>query len=104
MFVPGRPFQPSLMFENEVRRLFKGLRSGRLQPYSQKLDYAANIKSFITLGPGQKVRKLFTAEFTNFHNKLEFFSLAGLSSLVYCLWVRSRAYTRVEHMESVSLG
>jgi hypothetical protein len=49
------------MFETEVRRLFKGLHSGRLRPYSQKLDYATNVKSFIKLGPGQNVRKLLKA-------------------------------------------
>jgi hypothetical protein len=31
-------------------------------------------------------------------------SLASLSSLVYCLWVRPEAYPRVEHPKSSSLG
>ncbi len=35
----------------------------------------------------------------NFRNKLEGLSLAGLSSLVQCLWVRSGAFPRVELSE-----
>jgi len=31
-------------------------------------------------------------------------SLAGLSSLVICLWVRPGAYPRVEHLKDASLG
>jgi hypothetical protein len=30
--------------------------------------------------------------------------LASLSSLVYCLWARPGAYSRVEHLKGVSLG
>ena len=40
----------------------------------------------------------------NFHNKLECLSLASLSSLVYCLWARSGAYPRVEHLKNSSIG
>ena len=38
-------------------------------------------------------------QFTNFYNKLECLSLVGLSSLVYCLWVRPGPYPRVEHLK-----
>jgi hypothetical protein len=41
-------------------------------------------KRFVTLIPGPSVIK----HFTNGRNKLERLSLTGLSSLVYCLWVR----------------
>jgi hypothetical protein len=49
--------------------------------------------------PGANPVKRFTAVlyFTNFRNKLEHLSLASLSYLVQCLWVRPGAYTRVEH-------
>jgi hypothetical protein len=46
----------------------------------------------MTLGPGDNVNKLLRP------NKLEFFSLAILSSLVYCLQVRPGAYPRAEHL------
>jgi hypothetical protein len=39
---------------------------------------------------------------TTFHKKLERFSLASLSSLVQCLWIRSGAYPRVEHLSGAS--
>ncbi len=39
-----------------------------------------------------------------FHNKQEYLSLASLSILVYCLWVRTGAYPRVEHLKGASLG
>ncbi len=38
--------------------------------------------------PGVNVIKHFWSRFTDFCNKLECFSLATLSSLVYCLWER----------------
>ncbi len=37
-------------------------------------------------------------------NKLERLSLASLSSLVYGLWARPRAYPRVEHLKDSSIG
>ncbi len=39
----------------------------------------------------------------DFHNKLECLSLATISSLVYCLWVRPGAHPRVEHLKCSSL-
>ncbi len=39
--------------------------------------------------------KTFKAVFMDFHNKLECLSLAGLASLVQCLWLRPRAYPRM---------
>jgi hypothetical protein len=39
-----------------------------------------------------------------FCNKLVCLSLASLSSLVYCLWERPGAYTRVEYLKGASLG
>ncbi len=50
--------------------------------------------------PGACVIKLITAVIYGLHNKLERLSLARLSSLV-CLWVRPRAYPRVEHLWKV---
>jgi len=50
------------------------------------------IISFITLATGPNVINLFTSVSYNFLNKLECLSMASLSSLVYCLWVRSGAY------------
>jgi len=40
----------------------------------------------------------------NFRNKIEHLSLASFSSLVKCLWVKPRAYPRVEHLKVASLG
>ncbi len=37
-----------------------------------------------------------------FLNKLECLSVASLSSLVWCLWVRSGAYPKVEHLKGDS--
>jgi hypothetical protein len=54
--------------------------------------------------PGTNVIKLFTTVIVKFYNKLERLSLAGLSSLFYCLRVRPGAYPRVEHLKDVSLG
>jgi hypothetical protein len=31
-------------------------------------------------------------------------SLASLSSLVYCLWTRTGAYSRMEHLKGSSIG
>jgi hypothetical protein len=42
--------------------------------------------------------------FLNVHRKLERLSLASLSSLVYCLWVKPGAYHSVEHQKGTSLG
>ncbi len=39
----------------------------------------------------------------DFRNKLECLSLASLSILVLCLWVRPGAYLRVEHLKVASL-
>ncbi len=39
-----------------------------------------------------------------FHDKLEHLSLASLSNLVECLWVRPGAYPRLEHRKGASLG
>ncbi len=41
---------------------------------------------------------------TPFHNKLERLSLASLSSLAQCSWVRTGAYPRAEHLKDASLG
>ena len=48
------------------------------------------------------VIKLFTAVIYGFRNKLECFSLASLSSLVYVCG--PGAYPREEHMKGASLG
>ena len=51
--------------------------------------------------PEANVVKLITdTNYEFFCNKLECLLLASLSSLVYCLWARSR----VEHLRGVSLG
>jgi hypothetical protein len=39
----------------------------------------------------------------NDRDKLECLSLTGLSSLVYCLWVRPGAYHRVEYLKGFIL-
>jgi hypothetical protein len=48
--------------------------------------------------PGRNFIKLFTAVYYTFLKKLTCLSVAGLSSLVKCLWVRPGAYLRVEHL------
>ncbi len=40
----------------------------------------------------------------NVHNEIEFLSLAGLSILIKCVWVRPGAYPRVEHLKGDSIG
>ncbi len=46
--------------------------------------------------------KLFCPPFADFRNKLERLSLASISSLVKRLWVRPRAYPRVEHLKGTN--
>ncbi len=43
-------------------------------------------------------------QFMNLRNQLECLSLAGLSDLVLCSWVRPRAYPRVMHLKGASPG
>ncbi len=40
----------------------------------------------------------------NVLNKIECLSMASLSILALCLWVRRGAYTRMEHPKGVSHG
>ncbi len=75
MFVPGKPFQPSLMFVGEARDKHSTL----LRTFIN----ITNLKGFIRLGPGGViVIKKLSPSFANFRNKLECLSLASLSSLV----------------------
>jgi hypothetical protein len=56
------------------------------------------------LGSDANVIKLFTIESYEFRKKLEFLSLASLSSLVYFLWARPGAYPKAEHLKGSSIG
>ncbi len=42
--------------------------------------------------------------FMDFCNKLECLSLASLSILVSCLWLRPGAYPKLEYLKGASLG
>jgi hypothetical protein len=56
------------------------------------------------MAPVTNVKKILRPYVTPFLYKLERLSLASLSSLVKCLWVRPGAYPRLEHLEGALQG
>ncbi len=52
----------------------------------------------------QKVTKQLRPQVTNVPNKQLCLSLARLSSLVLCLFIRPGAYPSMEHLKNASLG
>jgi hypothetical protein len=82
-------------------RIFKG----KLPAWSNITDFTTNIginyikKNIILFATGHNVMNLLRPQFINVCNKLDCFFLAGLSSLVYCVRIRSGAYLVVEHLK-----
>ncbi len=49
--------------------------------------------------PGTNVIKLILLVIMSIHNDLECVSLAALSSLFICVWIRPRTYPIVDHLK-----
>jgi hypothetical protein len=73
--------------------------SSLLDKHSDLLQKLVNHgqKSFITLGPGDNLIKNFICNLC----KLECLSLASLSSIIKCLWIRPGASTGVKHLKGM---
>ncbi len=82
MLVPGRPSQPSLMFVGKVIGipqsiwclLHSGLTGGKGLPRTlahYENSYITDVKSLITLAPGQKLFTFFSSSLTKSLNKLD---------------------------------
>ena len=72
--------------------------------YKYSLSYFTYFSFQLMSYPMACIIKLFTAVIYEFFYKLECLSLARLLSLIQYLWVRTRAYPRVEHLKGSSLG
>ncbi len=98
------PLQGRLLNLPTNNRLdWKGLLGIKLSSFLQKFVNHGQ-KSFITLGPGVNVIKLFCPQFAYFRNRLECFSQASFFSLVKCLWANQGACPRLEHLKDASFG
>jgi hypothetical protein len=67
-------------------------------PWSSLQKCLSEFLTYFLDRPGPKVIKLFSSPLTKTPNKQESFTLASLSSLVYCLRVRLEEPTRVTHI------
>jgi len=89
VFVPGESYQPSSIFASKARTR---IRPDQNLPTNIRIGWnifvhlrVMKIEMFVPDG----IKNIFSM---NVHNKLECLSLASLSRLFQCLWLRPRAY------------
>ncbi len=83
--------------QNRLQTLARNKHSCLLQKY---VNYGH--KKFYNIVPRGLYHKTYYGH--NLQISMESLSLANLSSLIQCLWVRLRAYPRVYHLKGASVG
>jgi hypothetical protein len=81
------------------KRFFKSPSSLGCSPFLEREGHPDPL----AISPGPIIIPLFTSVITNFRNKLECLSLAGLSNLVKYLRLMLIAYPIMEHLEDALL-